>query len=148
KAALEKSRAATPLDQKLLRQQIKEQLKTGLQIVPPGYPRQWKIDLGLARLFLKDRPLYLRVKFNSSEKSPTGTFTALFAVGDLESPQVQRLEPMSLAPDTFHEFEIPANKLDAKGVLTVTFWNPNNTSLLFPIEDGMEVLYRQGGFGA
>ena len=32
-------------------------------------------------------------------------------------------------------------------MLTVTFGNANNTSLLFPLEDGMEVLYREGGFG-
>ncbi len=25
--------------------------------------------------------------------------------------------------------------------------NPNTTALLFPLEDGMEVLYREGGFG-
>ena len=53
---------------------------------------------------------------------------------------------MSLAPDTFHEFEVPAY-YDDKGVLTVAFGNANNTALLFPLEDGMEVLYRQGGFG-
>ena len=32
-------------------------------------------------------------------------------------------------------------------MLTVTFGNPNDTALLFPLEDGLEVLYRQGGFG-
>jgi len=53
---------------------------------------------------------------------------------------------MSLAPDTFHEFEVPAH-CDDKGVLTVAFGNANNTALLFPLEDGLEVLYPQGGFG-
>ena len=55
-------------------------------------------------------------------------------------------EVMSLAPDTFHEFEVPPN-CDEKGVLTVSFLNANDTALLFPLEDGLEVLYRQGGFG-
>ena len=32
-------------------------------------------------------------------------------------------------------------------MLTVDFLNANNTALLFPLEDGLEVLYRQGGFG-
>jgi hypothetical protein len=54
---------------------------------------------------------------------------------------------MSLAPNTFHEFEIPPNLYDASGVLTISFANPNNTALLFPLEDGMELLYREGGFG-
>ena len=53
---------------------------------------------------------------------------------------------MSLSPDTFHEFQVPANLLDDKGVLTIVFMNANNTSLLFPVEDGMEVLYPEGGF--
>ena len=53
---------------------------------------------------------------------------------------------MSLSPDTFHEFEIPPNLFDSQGVLTIAFVNANNTTLLFPIEDGMEVLYPEGGF--
>jgi hypothetical protein len=31
-------------------------------------------------------------------------------------------------------------------VLTVSFFNPNDTTLSFPLEDGMEVLYPEGGF--
>lgn len=53
---------------------------------------------------------------------------------------------MSLAPDTFHEFEIGRNLFDANGMLTVSFANPNDTALRFPLEDGIEVLYRQGSF--
>ncbi len=37
--------------------------------------------------------------------------------------------------------------IDDKGLLTVAFGNANNTALLFPLEDGLEVLYRQGSFG-
>jgi hypothetical protein len=55
-------------------------------------------------------------------------------------------EPMSLSPDTFHEFQIPAGILfDDKGVLTITL-NPTTRRCLFPLEDGMEVLYPEGGF--
>jgi hypothetical protein len=54
---------------------------------------------------------------------------------------------MSLAPDTYHEITIPPDLLDPDGVLTISFGNPNDTALLFPLEDGMEVLYRDGGFG-
>ena len=53
---------------------------------------------------------------------------------------------MSLSANTFHEFQVPANLLDDKGVLTISFLNANNTSLLFPLEDGVEVLYPEGGF--
>src|SRR5207245_5833575 len=76
-----------------------------------------------------------------------GTFDGIWRVGVPRKTRLWQSEPMSLAPDTFHEFEIPPNLFDENGVLTITFGNPNNTALLFPLEDGLEVLYRQGGFG-
>ena len=129
-----------------VRRQIRELVRADFQLVPPGYSRQWQIDLGFAKNFLHDKPLQLRVKFNSAQKSPSGTFVALWQVGVPGKTPYQRLEPMSLAPDTFHEFQIPPNLFDDQGVLTVDFVNPNDTSLLFPLEDGMEVLYPEGGF--
>jgi hypothetical protein len=131
------------------RKQLKEQVKAMFQAVPPGTPRAWKIDLGLARHFLRDQPLQLRVKFNSAVKSPSGTFDALWQVGVPQRTELWRTEePMSLAPDTFHEFTISSNLFDADGILTVVFYNPpSNPTLLFPLEDGMEVLYRESGFG-
>jgi hypothetical protein len=134
-------------DKNDVRKQIRELVKADFQLVPPGYPRQWRIDLGFAKNFLHDRPLQLRVKFNSAQKSPSGTFLALWQVGEPEKTKFWRTEvPMSLAPDTFHEFQIPPDLFDNQGVLTILFVNPNDTSLLFPIEDGMEVLYPEGGF--
>jgi len=136
-----------PADLAEVRKQIREQVKAQYQLVPPDYSREWQIDLGLARNFLHDQPLQLRVKFNTAQLNPSGTtFLALWQVGDPNSGNVRRLGPMSLAPDTFHEFQIPPNLFDSKGVLTVVFMNPNDTSLLFPLEDGMEVLYPKGGF--
>ena len=129
-----------------VRRQIRELVRADFQLVPPGYSREWRIDLGFAKNFLHDKPLQLRVKFNSAQKSPSGTFVALWQVGVPGKTPCQRLEPMSLAPDTFHEFQIPANLFDDRGVLTVDFVNPNDTSLLFPLADGMEVLYPEGGF--
>jgi hypothetical protein len=129
-----------------VRKQIREQVKADFQLVPPGYSRPWQIDLGFAKNFLRNKPLQLRVKFNSAQKSPSGTFVALWQVGDPNSANLWRSEPMSLAPDTFHEFQIPANLFNDKGVLTVSFINPNDTALLFPLADGMEVLYPEGGF--
>ena len=52
-----------------------------------------------------------------------------------------------MAPDTFHEFKIAPNLFDDKGDLVIWFRNLNDTALLFTFEDGMEVLYREGGFG-
>jgi hypothetical protein len=133
-------------DWKEVRQQIRESIRQQYQLVPPGWPRDWKIDLGMARHFLKGKPLYLRIKFNAADKSTSGTYTGIWRVGVPRKTQLWQSEPMSLAPDTFHEFKIEPY-FDDQGILTVGFGNLNNTALLFPLEDGIEVLYPEGGFG-
>jgi len=121
-----------------VRWQIREQVKAIRQLVPPSSIHTWQIDLGFAKNYLRGKPLQLRVKFNAAQKSPSGTFVALWQVGVPQKTRYWQSEPMSLAPDTFHEFEIPPDLFDANGRLTITFANPN--------EDGMEVLYPDGGF--
>jgi hypothetical protein len=129
-----------------VRKQILEQVKAEYQLVPPGYVREWKIDLSAAKAARRDQPLYLRIKFNAADRSSSGTFAGLWQIGAARPDQPPMgLPPMSLAPDTFHEFPIP-NLTDDKGVLTVAFLNPNQTALLFPLDDGFEVLYRESGF--
>ncbi len=129
-----------------VRKQIREAVKSDSQLVPPSYKRDWQIDLGFAKNYLHGKPLQLRVKFNSAQKNAAGTFDALWQVGDPPKTKFWRSEPMSLAPDTFHEFEIPPDLFDENGLLTITFVNPNDTALLFPLDEGMEVLYPEGGF--
>ena len=53
---------------------------------------------------------------------------------------------MMLPADTYNEIAIPANLFNARGMLQIRFMNQNETAILFPLEDGMEVLYREGGF--
>src|SRR5215470_6547797 len=100
-----------------VRKQILEQVKSAYQLVPPGYTREWQIDLGAHREQVRGRPLQVRIKFNSADRSPSGTFTGLWSVGAPPKTPVQRLEPMNMAPDTFHEFEIPPNFVDDAGIL-------------------------------
>jgi hypothetical protein len=128
------------------RKQILEQVKAEYQIVPPGYMHIWQLDLGGTNQTTRGQTVFLRIKFNAADKSTSGTFDGRVRVGVPRETPLWHSDVMSLAPDTFHEFEVPAH-FDDKGVLTVTFLNANNTALLFPLEDGMEVLYRQGGFG-
>jgi hypothetical protein len=125
---------------------IREQLKTALQVVPPDSPHWWTIDLGKARLALQNQPLYLRIKFNSADMRTSGTFDGQWAVGVPGKTALWRSDVMSLAVDTFHEFPIPPNLFDDAGTLTVSFYNHNNVALLFSIEEGIEVLYREASF--
>ena len=130
-----------------VRRQIKEQIKAQIQVVPPGTYRSWEIDLGFARHSLQGQPLFLRVKFNAAQKSPSGTFTGLWQVGVPEKTKLWTSGPTSLAPDTFHEIQIDPDLFDESGKLNIVFANLNDTALLFPLDDGLEVLYREGGFG-
>lgn len=132
-----------------LRQQVREMVKAGMQLVPPSYQRTWKIDLGLAKHSLAGKPLQLRIKFNTA--TPTGapgssSFASIWLIGDPPKTGFYQTNFMSLSDDTFHEFAIPADLFDENGVLTITFANPNNVALLFPLDEGMEVLYPEGGF--
>jgi hypothetical protein len=131
------------------RKQLREQVKAAYQVVAPGGERPWVIHLGASKDLMKDQPLYLRVKFNAAAvASHLGTtYYALWQVGVPKKTRIyQNQEPMNLSADDFHEFPIPPF-FDEKGDLTIVFRNINETALLFPLEDGMEVLYRQGGFG-
>ena len=116
--------------------------------MPPGITHGWRVDLGPAKGYLRGQPLFLRVKFNAADKSPTGTFKVVWQVGIPKQTELWLTEEaQSLAPDTFHEFEIPPNLFDADGKLTIMCLNLNPVPILFPIEDGIEVLYRESSFG-
>jgi hypothetical protein len=141
-----KKKAVPASEQPELRNQIRALVKAGIELAPPGYPVEWTINLGPRRFLLRDRPLYLRVKFHAAQTNLAGTYRGVWQVGVPDKTPVWQ-QAKSLAPETFHEFAIPPNLFDADGRLTVKFANLDAVPLLFPIEDGFEVLYREGGFG-
>ncbi|HEY5910993.1 MAG TPA: ABC transporter permease subunit [Verrucomicrobiae bacterium] len=130
-----------------VRNQVREQVKAAYQLVPPGYTRTWQIDLGSAARRLRGKPLTLRVKFNTAEGTSAGTFGGVWLVGVPRQTKLWRSEVLSLASDTFHEIQLEPDLFDDKGILTVNFVNPNETALLFPLNEGIEVLYPEGTFG-
>jgi hypothetical protein len=130
-----------------VRRQILEQLRAQDQVVPPGYRRPWELEAGFTGQLPRDRPLFLRFRFNTAEIDAGGTYMGALVVGDFESPQAYRTAEMSLAADTFHEIPIPPTAFDGSGRLVVNFINRSDSLLLFPLEDGIEILYREGGFG-
>ena len=102
-------------DLAVVRKQIREQVKAEYQLVPPAYSREWQIDLGFAKNYLHDKPLQLRVKFNAAQRKCLRHIPRACGRWAMpKSPSSGRDEPMSLAPDTFHEFPIPPNLFDTK----------------------------------
>ncbi|MGC8991876.1 MAG: hypothetical protein ACP5MD_17300, partial [Verrucomicrobiia bacterium] len=73
-----------------LRKLLREQLKARLQVVPPGMTRRWQVNVGLAKQLLRDKPMFLRIKFFAAEKPPSGTLTAIWEAGPPESPRRAR----------------------------------------------------------
>jgi hypothetical protein len=136
-----------PVDRQFVRKQITEQVKAQAQVVPSGQIRRWTIDLGEgAAQRLKDEPLFLRVKFFSSEYVSEGaTFAFRWLIGPPDRSDRYPLEN-SLGAESYVEFPIAPNLIDPQGKLVIDMQNFNNLSLFFPLEDGMEVLYREGGF--
>jgi hypothetical protein len=130
-------------------QRIRDQVKAELQVVGPDKTRYWLVHLDTSTNRLDGQPLYLRVKFNASQNSASGTYYAEWLVANPQTRLAWPSDPMSLAPETFHEFAVPSSLVDDKGDVAIVFHNPaNQAALLFPLDDGMEVLYRVGGFAA
>jgi hypothetical protein len=140
-----KSNPVDKADLAQLRKQIREGVRGDRQLVPPSYQRTWKIELGAAAKHLRGKPLQLRIKFNAADKSPSGTYVAFWQIAP-DTAKEQRLRQDSLAADSFHEMAIAPDLFDETGALTVRFVNFNNTALLFPLDEGMEVLYPEGSF--
>jgi hypothetical protein len=141
-----KNERVAAMDRKEVRKIIREQVKSQEQVVPPGYQRTWQLDLGAVKDSLREEPLFLRIKFFVAERSASGTYLGIWQVGPPNTSK-RWVDAKSQAAETFHEFAIPKNLFDEQGLLTVTFQNQNETALLFPLEDGLEVLYRESGFG-
>lgn len=138
----------TPLtDLEYMRKQISEQIKAVHQVIRPGYGRQWAFELGKDLEALRDQPFFIRTRFNVAQVGSTQNYLGIWEVGDPATGRPVYETNMTMAAETFYEIPIPPNLFNNDGVLLVRFLNQNETALLFTVEDGIEVLYRQSGFG-
>ena len=134
------------MDRDFVRKQIREQVKSEFQIVHPGNGLGWVINTGIIGEQLRGKPLQMRIKFFPAQKNASGTYVAIWEIGPPNGRRYH-LEQPSLAAETFHQFPLPPNLLDENGALYIGFGNLNNTDLLFPLDEGIEVLYPESGFG-
>ena len=134
------------LDPEFVRQQLRAEVKARHEVVAPNYRRVWNLELGWRKNLLRDQPLFLRVKFHAAHRSDAGTFATVWVVGDATSSGAQR-QRMDLTPGDPHEFAIPPNLYSEDGRLVIECENRDQATLLFRLDDGLELLYREGGFG-
>jgi len=142
-----KKKGLEGLDPTTVKKRLSDQVRAELQSVSPNKARRWIIHVGLSQDQLRGQPLYLRIKFNAAESGRGKTYEAYWRVDDPgEKMAPYYADPMSLTADAFHEFPVPSELVDDKGDVEILYLNQNPSTILFPLEDGMEVLYRQGGF--
>ncbi len=102
-----------------------------------------------------NQSLFIRFKYDVSVNPPDLNVYGIWTVGDyrqikygtkIETPirDFNRKDVIR----TFHEIEVPANVVAEDGYLAVGFRNVplNNTVVIFPPEDGLEVLYQADTF--
>ena len=139
-----------PAEYGQLRAQIAEAVKARYQLLQPDHARAWRIDLGPHLEAVRGEPLTLRVRYTIakgySDPDNPKTFPMTWFVGVPNTPKV-RVQQVKLACDTFHEMEIPADMFDDRGMMTIECYNNSDVDLLFLLDNSLEVLYREAGFG-
>lgn len=99
--------------------------------------------------------LFIRFKYDVSVTPPDEQVYGDWRIGDLRGMRsgekvdtpvwgVPRRDPVR----KFREIKVPASAVAKDGYLAVGFMNPplNDTTVIFPIEDGLEVLYKADSF--
>ena len=123
---------------------VREQLKSQYQLVPPGVMRAWKIHVG-SPAEVKDRPMTIRARFDPPVPDMNERFMTYWEFGDLQT--TKQFKTNFVAPaEAYFEFPILMNLVNEKGELHIRFGNATDKALLFT-DEGMEVMYRIGGFG-
>lgn len=123
----------------------REMLKAQDQLLPPEYARQFRLNVrGVARPGTPI-PVFVRVLFHTPVLGPRRPYELEIVAGPPETAQ-RRHAFRSLAAETAHEIDMGPVVIDPDGFLVVDVINRSDTPLILPIEDGFEVLYREGGF--
>ena len=105
----------------------------------------------------KDPNLFIRFKYDVAVNPQDLSIYSKWVVGDvrplrlgtpIETP-LYSLERKDLIR-TFREFEVPADAVAGDGYLALAFLNDplNDTVVIFPLEDGLELLYKADTFTA
>ena len=98
--------------------------------------------------------LFLRFKYDVSVNPPDLKITGKWVVGDIRQYGKKVKTPVYSFQGrelirTFHELQIPADAVAEDGYLAVVFFNDsqeNNTVVIFPQEDGLEILYKADSY--
>jgi hypothetical protein len=135
--------------------ELRSAAKYNMYAAGPGGTVLWEFKK--VRPFDANESLFIRFKFNAAQTPADKSLYGVWYVGDYRQiqggPETMKTPiyqiPRKDVVSTMREFEVPADAVAADGYLAVGFYNEpmNGTTVIFPIEDGFEVLYKAGGFG-
>ncbi|MBI1840342.1 MAG: ABC transporter permease [Verrucomicrobia bacterium] len=138
----------TPQQRLEVRYDIAKRVYVAAQIVPPRQVRTWAFDLGYAsRLLSTNQYLSIRVKFYPNSTNETGLYKGMWFFSRPGIPERTDYEPFPLASAAPQEFRVRADLPDAQGRLLVHYQSLEDITLIFPLDEGIEILYRDSGFG-
>ena len=133
------------LDHEYVREKVEEEVWALNQIVKPNHLRRWKIDFEWRHRLVSGSPLHLRVKFYAAQVADSGHYPTLWIVGDPNTGMFWRQE-LDLSPVAFHEIAVPAGLISSDGTLHIECRNYTEASLIFPVDESLEVLFPEGSF--
>jgi hypothetical protein len=129
-----------------LRQDLRRDVEISIKAVPAYYERQWVFkvirqplgDIVVRYRFYAGRPMIQ----DGLKQELLGVWTA----GKIQQGRFIEI-PVSSTPGDFHQIHIPSRLLD-NDTLYLSYANidPSGVMVLFPIQDGVEVLVPVGGF--
>ncbi|MFZ0034474.1 MAG: ABC transporter permease [Sedimentisphaerales bacterium] len=135
--------------------ELTQSIKLGKRAVAVGHDLVWEFNnikpLG------PNQSLFIRFKYDVSVNPPDLQVVGRWFTGDdrqvkygtkVQTP-IYTFDRKDLIR-TFYEIEVPADAVAEDGYLAVGFFNVplNNTVVIFPPEDGLEVLYKADTFSA
>ena len=133
---------------------LTKQVKLSKRAVAVGHELIWEFDN--VKPLDPEQSLFIRFKYDVSVNPPDLQIVGKWFVGDnrqygtkIETP-IYPFERKDLIR-TFYEIEVPADSVAEDGYLAVGFFNDpqfNNTVVIFPPNDGLEVLYKADTFGS
>jgi hypothetical protein len=136
---------ARNIDPAVIREQMEALARARHETVAPQYRRVWSLDLSGVRREQAGGMLQVRTRFQAPSLVRTEVYPTVWSIGDVSGGRFLRMEK-SLGAGVVHEFGVPVEWLPASGILQIECENRSGVTLLFRLEDGLEVLHRTGSF--
>ncbi len=135
----------TQFDREFVRRKTEDFVKAKWEVIPAKHVRTWSLNLNRPAVELQKETLRIRLRFHAGGPDTSKNYVGVWKVGPPNSGNVW-YHQTELVADAFHEFELPDGLVNDSGRIDIEFRNFSDTTLLFPLKDGLKILYPAGSF--